>query len=162
MNSGKGNRIVLCMGVVALAGVLSNGKTGMAVTKENPLITEAYKYIQGMEGIETRVLQNRAKARVALLGSEEAPEESLVLFSRTKGLEGTRVYANVNNYVNINEDYCRIVYESYTDGSIVQDVPVSFSQLHRKHSYRKKKEEICYMKSDNETVITEHDPMAEL
>lgn len=101
MNSGKGNRIVLCMGVVALAGVLSNGKTGMAVTKENPLFTEAYKYIQGMEGIETRVLQNRAKARVALLGSEEAPEESLVLFSRTKGLEGTRVYANVNNYVNV-------------------------------------------------------------
>ena len=51
MNSGKGNRIVLCMGVVALAGVLSNGKTGMAVTKENPLITEAYKYIQGMARI---------------------------------------------------------------------------------------------------------------
>ncbi len=48
----------------------------------------------------------------------------------------------------------RIVYESYDGGTVVQDVPVSFSQLHRIHGYRYKKE---FMHS-----IVEHDPMAEL
>ena len=103
MNSGKSSRVMLCMGVVVLAGVLSNGKTGEAVTRENPLVTEAYKYIDGLEGMEARVLQNRARANVVIKESEEAQEESLVLFSRAKGLEGTRVYANVNNYVNVRQ-----------------------------------------------------------
>lgn len=47
----------------------------------------------------------------------------------------------------------RIVYEA-DNGTVVQDVPVSFSQLHRIHGYRFKKEEML-----NEE---EHDPMAEL
>ena len=47
----------------------------------------------------------------------------------------------------------RIVYEA-DSGTVVQDVPVSFSQLHRIHGYRFKKEEILAAK--------EHDPMAEL
>ena len=48
----------------------------------------------------------------------------------------------------------RIVYESDSGGKVVQDVPVSFSQLHREHGYRYQKEE---------TINSEqHDPMAEL
>lgn len=50
--------------------------------------------------------------------------------------------------------YKRIVYESDDGGTVVQDVPVSFSQLHRIHGYRYKKEEML--------SVTEHDPMAEL
>jgi CRISPR system Cascade subunit CasD len=48
----------------------------------------------------------------------------------------------------------RIVYESYDGGTAVQDVPVSFSQLHRIHGYRYIKEMI--------PDYPEHDPMAEL
>jgi CRISPR system Cascade subunit CasD len=48
----------------------------------------------------------------------------------------------------------RIVYESYDGGTVVQDVPVSFSQLHRIHGYRYKKEIML--------AVSEHDPMAEL
>lgn len=48
----------------------------------------------------------------------------------------------------------RIVYEVDCNGTVVQDVPVSFSQLHRIHSYRMKREEIL--------LSAEHDPMAEL
>ena len=47
----------------------------------------------------------------------------------------------------------RIVYEA-DSGTVVQDVPVSFSQLHRIHGYRFKKEEMLAAK--------EHDPMEEL
>ena len=50
--------------------------------------------------------------------------------------------------------YRRIVYESYESGTVVQDVPVSFSQLHRVHGYRYKKEKML--------AVNEHDPMAEL
>ena len=104
MNRGKGNRVMLCMGVVALAGVLGNGKTGLAVTRENPLFTEAYNYIEGLEGMEVRVLQNRARLWAEEQIIEDPTEESLVLFARTKGLEGTLVYANVNNYVNVRKE----------------------------------------------------------
>jgi len=48
----------------------------------------------------------------------------------------------------------RMVYESYDSGTVVQDVPVSFSQLHRIYGYRYKKEK----KFD----VAEHDPMSEL
>lgn len=48
----------------------------------------------------------------------------------------------------------RIVYDVLSDGIIVQDVPVSFSQAHRQYGYRMKKEESL--------LLNEHDPMAEL
>ena len=47
----------------------------------------------------------------------------------------------------------RIVYES-DSGTVIQDVPISFSQLHRIHGYRYKKEITL--------AASEHDPMAEL
>lgn len=57
--------------------------------------------------------------------------------------------------------YKRLTYESIVGGRIIHDIPVSFSQLHRKHEYRYKKEEIMVV---NKAVLAgnEHDPMAEL
>ena len=37
------------------------------------------------------------------IAEAEASGEELVLFSRVKGLEGTRVFANVTNYVNVRQ-----------------------------------------------------------
>lgn len=48
----------------------------------------------------------------------------------------------------------RIVYDTASGGTPIQDVPVSFSQLHRQHGSRMKQEEFLLEK--------EHDPMAEL
>ena len=48
----------------------------------------------------------------------------------------------------------RIIFDTDSDGTIVQDVPVSFSQFHRIYGYRMKKEEML--------LGPEHDPMAEL
>ena len=47
----------------------------------------------------------------------------------------------------------RIIYEA-SEGRIVREVPVSFSQLHRKYGLMYKKEEML--------LFQEHDPMAEL
>lgn len=49
----------------------------------------------------------------------------------------------------------RIVLETEIDGIMVQDNPISFSQLHRQYGYRMVKEEII-------KNTDEHDPMAEL
>lgn len=48
----------------------------------------------------------------------------------------------------------RIVCDAAGDGVPVQDMPISFSPLHRQHGFRMVQEEIIF--SD------EHDPMAEL
>ena len=61
---------------------------------------------------------------------------------------------NAAPLVNTRDNCRRIVYESNDGGTIVQDVPVSFSQLHRIHGYR-------YIK-EKTVAVAEHDPMAEL
>ena len=61
---------------------------------------------------------------------------------------------NAEPLVECNGNFMRIVYETDDDGRIVQDVPVSFSQLHRIHGYR-------YIK-DKMLAPDEHDPKAEL
>ena len=61
---------------------------------------------------------------------------------------------NAEPLTECNENFRRIVYETDDDGRIVQDVPVSFSQLHRIHGYRYTKEKML--------APDEHDPMAEL
>lgn len=48
----------------------------------------------------------------------------------------------------------RLVYDADNSGMLVRDVPVSFSQLHRQHGFRRKTEEFLYS--------SEHDPMSEL
>lgn len=53
-----------------------------------------------------------------------------------------------------NKSARRIVYDTLSDGTVVRDCPVSFSQLHRQYGFRMKKEEIL--------MPYEHDPMNEL
>lgn len=53
-----------------------------------------------------------------------------------------------------NKSARRIVYNTLSDGTVVRDCPVSFSQLHRQYGFRMKKEEIL--------MPYEHDPMNEL
>lgn len=53
-----------------------------------------------------------------------------------------------------NKSAMRIVYDTLSDGTVVRDCPVSFSQLHRQYGFRMKKEEIL--------MLYEHDPMNEL
>lgn len=61
---------------------------------------------------------------------------------------------NAEPLTECNGNFRRIVYETDDGGRIVQDVPVSFSQLHRIHGYRYTKEKML--------APDEHDPMAEL
>lgn len=60
----------------------------------------------------------------------------------------------------------RMVYEVENNGVRVQDVPISFSQLHREHGWRLKHEEIVVLKNSNDEESvenkTQHDPFAEL
>lgn len=116
MGNRKYGRILLGIGTAALAGMLSGGEADAEVyAKRLPLQPEIqtkqvsfmnikefwnavgaeYQYIEGLEEIGGCVLK-----KIEEVG--EAKDE-LVLFSRTKGLEGTRVYANVSNYVNVRQ-----------------------------------------------------------
>lgn len=51
----------------------------------------------------------------------------------------------------------RISYEVSSGGAMVQDVPLSFSQLHRKHGWRMKREELFIVDKN-----AEHDAFSEL
>lgn len=114
MGSRKYKRVLLCMGAVAIAGVLNGGEAKAAELPENHLLLREvvpvqtsllqvkdiwravgaeYKYIDGLEEIGETVLKRLEEAKET--------EGELVLFSRARGLEGTRVYANVSNYVNV-------------------------------------------------------------
>lgn len=116
MKSQKYGRILLGVGTAALAGILSGGEASAEVFSQRlPLRTEVqtkqvsfmnikefwnavgaeYQYIEGMEELGECVLQKIEEA-----GEDE---DGLVLFARAKGLEGTRVYADVTNYVNVRQ-----------------------------------------------------------
>ena len=116
MGSRNYGRILLCVGAAALAGMLSGSEARAEVfTKRVPLQPEIqtkqvsfmnikefwnavgaeYQYIEGLEEIGECVLQK--------IGEVGEAKDELVLFSRAKGLEGTRVYANVSNYVNVRQ-----------------------------------------------------------
>ncbi len=116
MRNRKYGRILLCVGTAALAGMLSGGEANAEVfAKRLPMqpkvqtkqisflnikefwnaVGAEYQYIEGLEDIGECVLQQMEEAGEA--------KDGLVLFSRAKGLEGTRVYANVTNYVNVRQ-----------------------------------------------------------
>lgn len=109
-------RILLCAGVAALAVIVPDGEAGAEVyAKRLPLQPEVqtkqvsfmnirefwdvvgaeYPYIEGLEEIGKNVMRKS--------GETGENKDELVLFSRAKGLEGTRVYATVNNYVNVRQ-----------------------------------------------------------
>lgn len=60
-------------------------------------------------------------------------------------------------YENNRRKNVRISYEVSSGGAMVQDVPLSFSQLHRKHGWRMKREELITMDKN-----AEHDAFSEL
>lgn len=118
MRKHRYNRILLCAGAAAITGILCSGDAKAAAMTSNPLITEdvtiiqsslfhikdiwrsigaEHQYIEGLEEVGESVLRKIVEAE-----ADEKSEE-LVLFARTKGLEGTRVYADVTNYVNVRQ-----------------------------------------------------------
>lgn len=117
MGSRKYRKILLCVGAAALTSVLTGGEASAEVLfQSQPLRPEVqvkqvallnikdiwrtvgaeYPYIDGLEEIGERVFQRIAE--------NDEENDDLVLFSRAKGLEGTRVYANVSNYVNVRQE----------------------------------------------------------
>lgn len=60
-------------------------------------------------------------------------------------------------YENDRRKSVRISYEVSSGGAMVQDVPLSFSQLHRKHGWRMKREELFIVDKN-----AEHDAFSEL
>lgn len=116
MGSRKYGRILLCVGAATLLSVAGETKayaaeniTGLLQLTETPAVQSympeikdiwraigaEYRYIEGLEGIGEKVLQRTESADDA--------EGELVLFSKAKSLEGTRVFANVTNYVNVRQ-----------------------------------------------------------
>lgn len=124
MNGRRYNRVFWCLGVAALAASLQNtqayaAEPYTAVVAVNPALFEEVEagwsnelniknlwktlsaesqYIEGLEELGEYVL--------SLLQSQERVMEregELMLFQRAKSLAGTRVYANVTNYVNVRE-----------------------------------------------------------
>ena len=114
MGSRKYNRILLCVGAAAIAGVINGGDVSVADAQQNLVTVQElpqaqtsllgikeiwrsvgaeHPYIDGLEDIGGEVLQKLAEA-------EESGEE-IVLFARVRDLSGTRVFANVSNYVNV-------------------------------------------------------------
>lgn len=114
MGSRKCKRILLCVGAAAIVGIINTGDVSVANAQQNLLTTQElpqaqssllsikeiwrcvgaeHSYIEGLEDIGGEVLQKIAEA-------EESGEE-IVLFARVRGLSGTRVFANVSNYVNV-------------------------------------------------------------
>ena len=116
MGNRKYGRILLCFGTVTLTGLLSaNGANAEMYSLRMPVrrsvqskqvsllnvkdfwrtVGAEYQYIEGLEDIEAFVLRTTEETGET--------EDELVLFSRAKSLEGTRVYANVTNYVNVRQ-----------------------------------------------------------
>ncbi len=116
MGRRKYNRILLCVGTAAIASLVGGSEADAAKLQETPALVQEipqvqtamlhikdiwrsigaeHQYIEGLEEIGGEVLQKIAEA--------EASGEELILFSRVKGLEGTRVFANVSNYVNVRQ-----------------------------------------------------------
>ena len=116
MGNRKYGRILLCFGTVTLTGLLSaKGANAEMYSLRMPVrrsvqskqvsllnvkdfwrtVGAEYQYIEGLEDIEAFVLRTTEETGET--------EDELVLFSRAKSLEGTRVYANVTNYVNVRQ-----------------------------------------------------------
>ncbi|MGN1085239.1 MAG: SH3 domain-containing protein [Lachnospiraceae bacterium] len=115
MSGRKYNKVLFCLGAAALTGVLQSGNAKAAEAIKNPVVTEnaaawqnalldiksvwrtigaRSQYIEGLEDIGERVL----------LQMQETGEAELVLFGRARSFVGTRVYANVTNYVNVRQE----------------------------------------------------------
>lgn len=143
---------------------MKNGKLDDSHLTERYYLSDAV-FVAALESDDTELLMEIEQALKnpvypLFLGRRSCPPTLPVVLgisdsSLGDALRGTELQAENKN------KYIRIVCDSDNDGSVVQDVPLSFSQLRRKHGYRMKKEEM-YPINEEETVINEHDPMAEL
>ncbi|MDD5900126.1 MAG: NlpC/P60 family protein [Lachnospiraceae bacterium] len=116
MSIRKYSRVLLCAGMAVAVG-MSGRKAAAAENGKVMLKTETmqvvqlpffnikelwraigaeHRYIDGLEEIGEQVLQK-------IEAVENSPGE-LALFSRTRGLEGSPVFANVTNYVNVRRE----------------------------------------------------------
>jgi len=160
-----------------MLGKLSELRFGVRVEREGKLlkdfhmvhevkdshVTERYYlsdavFLVALESDDNELLTQISKAVLnpvypLFLGRRSCPV-TLPVYIGMREDSMLNVLKNEKRLVDSNDMYCRIEYESSDDGVIVQDVPVSFSQLHRVHGYRYKKEEII--------SGYEHDPMSEL
>lgn len=119
MSCFKYNKMLLCMGVAALAAITGSKEVDAVAVLQNPADAEIvsvmynpllnvkdiwraigaeYQYIEGLEGVEEHVL------RGGTVKKEQEPEGELMLFARVRGIEGTMVYADVNNFVNVRQE----------------------------------------------------------
>lgn len=115
-------------------------------------------FLAGLESEDKDYLEEIVKALnkpvyPLFLGRRSCPITlPLIIGISDKGL--VEALENAEPLVNSKDSSHRIVYESDEGGRMIQDVPVSFSQLHRIHGYRYTKEKML--------AADEHDPMAEL
>ena len=141
---------------------------------EHTYLTERYYlsdaiFLVGLESDDKQYLENIVSAINSpvyplFLGRRSCPPTLPVIVGITDE-PLVEALKNALPLAETNEKNKRIIYESSEGGVVVQDVPVSFSQLHRIHGYRYKKEEMITMvgvKKEKSITIAEHDPMAEL
>lgn len=130
---------------------------------KKPDVTERYYlqdavFLAALESEDKDYLNSLAKALQnpvypLYLGRRSCPPTlPVVVGIRDGGL--TEVLDNEPRICDRADKDVRIVYETYSEGTPVQDKPVSFSQLHRKHDWRLKQEKII--------LSEEHDPFSEL
>lgn len=115
-------------------------------------------FVAAFESEDTELLNRLAEAVLQpyypmFLGRRSCPP-TLPVFLEISSDDLVTALKNAEPAAEKTDSVRRLVYDSDKSGMLVQDVPVSFSQLHRQHGYRRKTEEFLYS--------SEHDPMSEL
>lgn len=141
--------------------LLRDFHTAKPEKEKNPYVTERYYlsdavFLAAFESEDTAFLETLAHALEhpvypLFLGRRSCPPTLPLLLGIR---EGTLMQILRNEPRLETNTSMRIVCDASENGVPVQDVPVSFSPLHRQHGFRLVQEEIFF--SD------EHDPMAEL
>lgn len=133
---------------------IKNGKVKDSHLTERYYLSDAV-FVAGFESDDKELLEKIANAvqkpvYPMFLGRRSCPPTLPVFLE----IRDESLYDALKNTILISDKYERIVYETESDGIMVQDNPISFSQLHRQHGYRMISEEL--------NISDEHDPMAEL
>lgn len=108
------SRVLVCLSAAVITGFLQGGSVKVAAAGKEPVAAETIAVLQnalfdikgiwrtiGAEGQYIEGLEDVGE--YVLLQMREAETEELALFARTKSIVGTRVYANVVNYVNVRQ-----------------------------------------------------------
>lgn len=108
------SRVLVCLGAAVITGALQVGDVKAAEAGKEPVAAENAAMLQnalfdikdiwraiGAEGQYIEGLEDVGES--VLLQMRETETEDLALFARTKSMVGTRVYANVVNYVNVRQ-----------------------------------------------------------